>query len=384
MSGQRDTIFVVTHEFYPKTGGVSIFVQEVADAAMRLGHAVTVIAPQPAQQLADSVGYSVVSYSRTWWRSAIAYELFKRRHQLEHATLYLPQQRALRVMLYLQLLRVISPKNIVITLHGTEIFSLHASRRHRYLFDLLLKKASKITVLSHYCRQILQDRFAIDVNKVKVIPGAVRSVLPTAETRRPANPSNIVVLTVARIHPRKGQLAVMQGIAALPEGLREVITYKIVGASVDEAYRKTLTNFSANHGIRCEFVGEIHDGNLTAIYQDADIIAMTSVEHESRRGFFGIGSYERSVEGFGLSYLEAAAMGLPVLAYRTGGVEEAVRDGDTGILVAENDIDALAKALARLIREPDLRQRLGENGQKWAGRFSWDETAKAIFANDNP
>ncbi len=71
-----------------------------------------------------------------------------------------------------------------------------------------------------------------------------------------------------------------------------------------------------------------------------------------------------AAEGLGLALLEAAASGVPVVATRSGGIPEAVADGETGYLVAERDVDALAAALDALLDSPDLRRRLGEAGRR--------------------
>jgi len=67
-------------------------------------------------------------------------------------------------------------------------------------------------------------------------------------------------------------------------------------------------------------------------------------------------------EAYGLAYLEAQAMGVPVAAYDSGGVGACVRHDDTGLLVPEGDVAALAAAVRRLIVEPKLRARLGKAG----------------------
>jgi glycosyltransferase involved in cell wall biosynthesis len=69
-------------------------------------------------------------------------------------------------------------------------------------------------------------------------------------------------------------------------------------------------------------------------------------------------------ETFGISVIEAMAFGLPVVATRTGGLPEVVDDGVTGILVPAGDAEALADALIRLLRDPDLRRRMGQAGQE--------------------
>ena len=71
-------------------------------------------------------------------------------------------------------------------------------------------------------------------------------------------------------------------------------------------------------------------------------------------------------EGFPNVPMEAAAMGLPVVAARVGGSTDAVLHGETGLLVEPRDASALAESLARLMNEPAFAQMLGAQGRKRA------------------
>ncbi|HEY0275149.1 MAG TPA: glycosyltransferase, partial [Paenirhodobacter sp.] len=68
-------------------------------------------------------------------------------------------------------------------------------------------------------------------------------------------------------------------------------------------------------------------------------------------------------EAYGLAYLEAQAAGLPVVAWATAGVPEVVRDGETGLLVAEGDLAGLTGAVAKLLADTGLRRQMGRAGQ---------------------
>jgi glycosyltransferase involved in cell wall biosynthesis len=117
-----------------------------------------------------------------------------------------------------------------------------------------------------------------------------------------------------------------------------------------------------------KFFGNMPDEELSALYDRADIFAMTSINHG------------HSIEGFGLVYLEAAAHGLPVVAHDVGGVSEAVIDGETGLLVPPHRPAQLAAAFEKLIHDAPLRHRLGTAGRAWAARNCWKESAEALFS----
>lgn len=81
-------------------------------------------------------------------------------------------------------------------------------------------------------------------------------------------------------------------------------------------------------------------------------------------------------EGWGIVAIEAAACGKPVIGQKVTGLIDSVRDGETGILVPYEDVDALAAAINRIVHDDELRHRMGTAGRKWARNFSWDEAAR--------
>jgi len=81
-------------------------------------------------------------------------------------------------------------------------------------------------------------------------------------------------------------------------------------------------------------------------------------------------------ESWGMAAVEAAACEKPVIGFDVPGVRDAVRNGETGILVPAEDVEAYAQAMVRVAEDAELRRRLGEAGRKWASQFTWDETAR--------
>ena len=86
-------------------------------------------------------------------------------------------------------------------------------------------------------------------------------------------------------------------------------------------------------------------------------------------------------EGWGISNLEAAACGTPVIAANSPGIRESVIDGETGFLVPQNDPEAMAAAMRGLVQSPDLVNVLGRAGRKFAETFTWDRSANETLAH---
>jgi glycosyltransferase involved in cell wall biosynthesis len=365
-------LVLVTHEFHPHRGGIAVYAAEMARAAQELGYHVEVWAPALPAGTADLAwpftvrrlplagDHSLLSQ----WR--MARELQAHRARLREATLYIPEPGPLLAMLLLQYFDTLRPAQLMLTFHGSEIQRLASRRLLHWSTSHLLEKAARISVVSAFARDLLRQHFPSAAAKVVITPGALRTDLQLATTTPPAR-RKLVILTVARINPRKGQREVITALQALPDSLRDRVEYWLVGGHNKENYAAALASAAARADFPVKFLGDIPDEKLGAIYAEADIFAMTSMPHK------------QSVEGFGLVYLEAGAHGLPVVAHAIGGVPEAVLDGETGLLVPPGDSAALTAAFARLLGDAALRRRLGDSGRTRARQHSWRDSALALF-----
>lgn len=107
---------------------------------------------------------------------------------------------------------------------------------------------------------------------------------------------------------------------------------------------------------RVEFVGAVSHDRVPDELRELDIYVALSRE-----------------ESFGVAVVEAQSCGLPVVVSDVGGLPEVVEDGATGIVVPAEDIPAASEALVRLIRDPDLRARMGQAGrERVKARFEWN------------
>ncbi|MBM3842811.1 MAG: glycosyltransferase family 4 protein [Verrucomicrobia bacterium] len=362
---------LLTHEFFPQRGGIATFAEEMARAAARAGHSVEVWAPRSEATKPDwpfQVRRLSVAGTHNWGcQVRLARELLRDRRRLRQASIYLAEPGPMLVWMLLQFAGALRPRRLVLTVHGSEVlrFAHHPWRRR--LAARLFARANRISTLTAYTADLVRQHFPDSAGKLVLTPGALRSDFGVAPPSAPRNGAGRVVLTVGRLHPRKGQLRTLQALQRLPEGLRAGLEYRLAGTEADSAYAQALRAEAARSGLRVTFLGDVPDAELPAVYAGADVFALTSIQHG------------HSVEGFGLVYLEASAQGLPVVAHAVGGVAEAVADGRTGLLVSPDRPEDLTEAFKRLLADGTFRQRLGAEGRRWAGRTSWAASAEALF-----
>jgi glycosyltransferase involved in cell wall biosynthesis len=173
------------------------------------------------------------------------------------------------------------------------------------------------------------------------------------------------VLFVGGLEPRKGLeylvLAMGQVVQEIPDA-RLVAVAKTGFEGTDEwrffeqlAGRAGLTD-------NVDFRESVSQETLLGFYSDCDILVLPS-----------------RTEGWGLSLMEAMACKKPVVASRVGGIPELVRDGTDGLLVEAGDVAGLSQAILRLLKDPDLRVRMGGAGRERVGKYSWDATARIVL-----
>jgi phosphatidylinositol alpha-1,6-mannosyltransferase len=94
----------------------------------------------------------------------------------------------------------------------------------------------------------------------------------------------------------------------------------------------------------------------------------------SRSRFWGL-----EVEGLGISYLEASACGLPVIAGASGGAPDAVDEGKSGVVVSGIDNDAIAKAVIKFLNDPETSKTMGNYGRNWVvEKWRWEIWSEAF------
>ena len=172
-----------------------------------------------------------------------------------------------------------------------------------------------------------------------------------------------LLLTVARLIPHKGQDIGIHALAALRDEF-PALRYAIVGTGIDEPRLRALAQ-ELGVADRVIFAGALTDAEVAEAYATATVyVGLSRVD-------VGI-----NAEGFGISFLEAAASGIPIVAGDSGGVRSAVSDGENGIVVPPQDVNAAVEALRSLLSDKDRRTEMGAVGRRLVEtRFNWDRVA---------
>ena len=173
-----------------------------------------------------------------------------------------------------------------------------------------------------------------------------------------------LLITVARLVPHKGQDMGIRSLASLARDFPQ-LRYIMVGEGHDE---QRLRGLARELGVadKVAFVGPMRDDELPEAYATSTIyLGASRVDKEI------------NVEGFGISFLEAGASGIPSVAGDSGGVRSAVRDGETGIVVPPTDADAIADAIRALLVNPERRQQMGRAARHAVEtHYNWDRVAR--------
>lgn len=270
----------------------------------------------------------------------------------------------------------------VLYVHGKDLFKEERKRRSpigRWTSRAVLGGAHAIIACSHstaaHARAVLEALGLDDAGRVRVVhPGTdPERFHPDAAARaawraRLGLDGRTVVLTVARLVPRKGVDLVLRAVAGVANQDTS-LAYVVAGGGPE---RTRLEDLAAELGIaeRVFFLGPVDEAELPGLYAAADIFALAAWDDRARE----------EVEGFGIVLCEAAAAALPTIAAASGGMGEAIRDGETGLLVPPRNVAALEAALRRLVQDPVLRHCFGAAGRRAVETYyRWDRAAAEVW-----
>ncbi|MCC7207883.1 MAG: glycosyltransferase family 4 protein [Anaerolineae bacterium] len=256
---------------------------------------------------------------------------------------------------------------LAVTAHGTYVPLTMRRPVLGLVYRRVYRRAHLIAASSFTGAQV---RTALPNARLTVIPNGVhpdRFQHPPATLPEKYGPT---VLAVGQVKARKGYHVLIEAMRAVCDALPGAQALIVGDSSIEPEYTAAVHGLIAQRRLddSVHILGRVPDEALLGWYHTADVFALPSLNAGGR------------FEGFGLAYLEASAAGLPVIGTRDCGAEDAILDGETGYLIPQNDPAALAERILTLLRDADLRARLGRAGTAFAATQTWDRVAERVIA----
>ena len=351
-------------------GGVTAHVTQLARELGRSGHEVQVLAPHsPSRESQDAdlhvplgrsvplpSGGSIARVSLSWWLYPKVRALL-RKEQFDVIHLHEPMAPIL-------------PLCVLEFSDSVNVGTFHASYARQHLYRIthpIIKRWQQRLhgniAVSPAARRYVNNTFPGDY---EIIPNGIdfkhfsTNVAPMPQYQD----GKINILFVGRLEKRKGLRYLLEAYGKLKWDLPNIRLIVVGPGNPDkESYRV----MSSQNLQDVEFVGLVSYDDLPRYYASADIFCSPATGAES----------------FGIVLLEAMSAGKPVVASDIEGFRGVMTHGEQGLLVPKKDSNALAEALGMLARDPELRRKLGGNGNRLAEEYRWEVVAGRVEAYYN-
>lgn len=235
--------------------------------------------------------------------------------------------------------------------------------RVRRLEERVFREALAFITLTEACKRLLSEEFGVDPRRVLVAPDGTAEV-PSALPPRPPDGREIVY--AGQLYPWKGVGTLVRALALLPAA-----RLRIIGGAEEDSDAVALRQLAAEVGVleRIQFTGFLPHARVRAAIAGAAAAAVPLPDNPMARFFTSP-----------LKLFEYMAAGVPIVASDLPSLREVLRHEENALLVPPEDPAALAAALARLLAEPSLAERLRARALADAAAYTWSARAARISA----
>ena len=263
----------------------------------------------------------------------------------------------------------ILPGKIITTFHGYDAHFENENQltllQNRY--SLLLKYSQYLTINTNYLRKKVQ-LLGGELNKIKTIPmGIDLDFFYSRKDKLIQDYSEIRLISVGRLVELKGfDYAIKSVKIIIQKGFN--VQYTIVGEGVEKAkLLKLISKLELKDSVF--IVGKKNQTEIKALLEDNHVFLMSSVTDGTNRA-----------EAQGVVTAEAQAMGLPVVAFRSGGVPYTILENKTGFLVNEKNVEDYARSIIKIIEDPKCYKKMSIAAKSFIkNHFSRESLAKDFF-----
>ena len=257
-----------------------------------------------------------------------------------------------------------SNKKKICLIHSKEINHDKGSRSNKRVLNVL-NNIDYIIANSEFTKNLAIAN-GVNSNKIKVInPGVYpvkkldKKILEEAENLLKNN--NPRLITVSRFDKRKNHEKVIMALRNLKQTYPNII-YTCIGLGEEEENIKKLVK-ELNLEEQVLFFKDISSSLKNALISKSNVFVMPSI------------IYKKSVEGFGIAYVEAAQYGVPSIGGKDGGASDAIKDKETGIICDGNNLDEIYSSIDLILKNNSYKE-LGNKAKEYVTKFEWDNIVK--------
>lgn len=362
-------ILILTTFYPPAKGGIQTYTYEIARNLREMGNDVTVfaIASNGIKKLFSSSLFKIYKNNN---KSSLK-SLLSSKYDFILVSSWFP------VAIFGVFLSYLCKSKLFISAHGNELLYPTKYPFMNRLMKWCFNNAHKIFAVSSYTKQLLKNK-GIANDKIIVIPNGTDPEYFNPEVsyediiKKHRLEDKKIIFSVSRLVERKNFGKVIE---ILPDLLKEVpnAVYIIGGTgSMRENWEQIAKDNKVEDIVK--FVGHIPEEELPKYYTMSDVFVMPSIEIEKNC----------EIEGFGITFLEANACGTPVIGGRSGGIQDAIIDGETGLLVTPDSKDEIQDSLISILKSPSYAKSLGGSGRKRVEEeLNWKNITKIIDRHMN-
>ena len=240
-------------------------------------------------------------------------------------------------------------KKIIVLAHGQEFLSINKKIKR---IENNLKSVSSIVCSSSYTSTLINDLNISKVPRIVIPPTYSLKAISNNRNDILENTGKVFLLTICRLEERKGIIPVLKSLSEMNnDKVLKPFFWNICGEGLQaDEIKKCIKDLNLSKNVK--LVGKVNTQQKESFLEKSDLFVMPSYK------------VNNSIEGFGISYVEAAAYGVPSIAGIEGGVKDAVLDAKTGWCVDPLDKLALTDTLKSAINNKKLREKYGNNAQK--------------------
>ena len=252
-----------------------------------------------------------------------------------------------------------SNKKKICLIHSKEINHKKGSRLNKKVLEVL-NKVDHVVANSNFTKKLAID-IGVEEKRIKVInPGVDPSIeIPKSDLSKAEQilkEKKQRLITVSRFDKRKNHEKVIMAIRNLKEIYPDIVYTCIGYGDEEENLKKLVIELKLENQIF--FLRDVPNDLKNALVAKSNVFIMPSIIHK------------KSVEGFGIAFIEAAQYGIPSIGGKDGGASDAIKHKETGIICDGNNLDEIYSSIDLILKNNSYKE-LGKKAKDYATKFEW-------------